>query len=87
MTKKEMTSELARGGYSPFLQTVVGSIVNAQAWVCKAGHRPLVFFLYRTDTEEVVDLDNLPQEEENPSDVFAFLEDFENSVFLPGQTA
>ena len=87
MTKKEMTSELAKGGYSLFLQTVVGSIVNAQAWVCKADSKPLVFILYRKDTEEVVDLNHLPQEEKNLSDVFAFLEDFKDSVFMPGKTA
>jgi hypothetical protein len=87
MTKQEMTSALAKEGYSPFLQTVVGSLVNAQTLVCKAGSKPLVFILYRKDTDEVVHFRNLPREEEKPADILAFVEDFRDSLFLPAETA
>lgn len=86
MTKAEIASELAKGGYSPFLQTVVGSIVNAQAWVCKTDRRPLVFVLYRRDTGEVVHLNSLPQEEEKACEILAFVADFQGSLFLPEET-
>lgn len=81
MTRTEITAELTRNGYRPFLETAVGSVTAAEAWTGSPAGKPLVILLYRKDTGEMVDLDNLPEEEENGPDISAFVDDFKESVF------
>jgi hypothetical protein len=81
MTKDQITADLARDGYQPFLKSAVGTVVRAEAWAHKAGIRPLVILLCRHDTGEIVDIDALPGDEEKQPDVLAFLDDFRESVF------
>jgi hypothetical protein len=81
MTKEQITADLARDGYQPFLKSAVGSVVSAEAWAHKTGSRPLVILLCRHDTGEMVDIDALPGDEDKEPDVLAFLDDFRDSVF------
>ncbi len=81
MTKTEITAELTKNGYRPFMETAVGSVTAAEAWTGSPTGKPLVILLYRKDTGEIVDLDNLPEEEENVPDISAFVDDFRESVF------
>lgn len=81
MTKTEITAELTRNGYRPFMDTAVGSVTAAEAWTGSPTGKPLVILLYRKDTGEIVDLENLPEEEENGPDISAFVDDFRESVY------
>lgn len=83
MTKEQITHELSQDGYRPFLQTVVGSVIQAETWVHSPGHRPVVILLCRKDTGEMVDVNNLPEDEDRETDVLAFLDDFRERVFQP----
>ncbi len=76
-----MVAELTQNGYQPFLRPFLGSVVTAEAWTSRCRPLPLVIILYRKDTEEVVDLHNIPDDEENRSDIMAFLDDFGERVF------
>ncbi len=76
-----MTDELRNDGYKLFMQTAVGSVVHAEAWVSKPEPRPMVIVLYRRDTGEAVDPNHLPDDEKKRPDVFAFLNDFRRSQF------
>lgn len=81
MTRQQVVSDLAQDGYQPFLTPFVGSVVTAEAWTSKERAKRMVIILYRKDTGEMVDLQNLPDDEENRSDMDAFLDDFRESVF------
>jgi len=81
MTREQVISQLARDGYRPFLRPFNGSVVTAEAWASKQRDKRLVIIFYRKDTEEMVDLGNLPEEEELKPDIDAFLDDFQDSVF------
>jgi hypothetical protein len=81
MTRQQVVSALAQDGYQPFLVPFVGSVVTAEAWTSKERAKRMVIILYRKDTGEMIDLHNLPADEEKRSDMDAFLDDFRESVF------
>jgi hypothetical protein len=81
MTRKQVVATLAQDGYQPFLRPFVGSVVAAEAWASKERAKRMVIILYRKDTGEMIDMHNLPDDEENRSDMDAFLDDFRESVF------
>jgi len=83
ITRQQITTELERDGYQPFLRTVVGSVVNAEAWTHRPGTKRMVIVLYRKDTGELFDRNNIPDDEKNRPDLIAFLDDFGQSVFCP----
>lgn len=72
---------MARDGYQPFMRPFMGSVITAEAWANKARDKRMVIVLYRKDTDEIVDLHNLPEDEENRLDIDAFVDDFRDSVF------
>ncbi len=84
MTRQEVISELAQEGYQPLCGPFMGSVVTAEAWTSRAKDKRLVIILYRSDTGEMVDLHDLPEDEENRPDVEAFIDDFRESVFRAG---
>lgn len=81
MTRQQVVAALAQDGYQPFLRPFVGSVVTAEAWASKEREKRMVIILYRKDTGEMIDAHNLPEDEENRSDMDAFLDDFRDSVF------
>jgi len=83
MTRNEVIAELTRNGYQPFLRPFLGTVVTAEAWASRGRPQPLVIILYRKDTEEVVDVRNIPEDDEHRSEVMAFLDDFGERVFRP----
>lgn len=83
MNRREVISELAHYGYQPFMRPLTGSVITAEAWTSNIKDRRMVIILFRTDTGEMVDLHNLPDDEENRQDVEAFIDDFRESVFRP----
>jgi hypothetical protein len=87
MTRQEVISELAQDGYQPFMRPLTGSVVTAEAWTSRAKDKRLVIILYRSDTGEMVDLHDLPEDEVNRPDVEAFIDDFRESVFRPDREA
>jgi hypothetical protein len=87
MTRNEVVAELSENGYHPFLRPFLGSVVTAEAWTTRGRRQPLVIILYRKDTEEVVDLGNIPEDEEHRSEVMAFLDDFGERIFRPYKSA
>ncbi|MFH0821835.1 MAG: hypothetical protein V2B18_03730 [Pseudomonadota bacterium] len=83
ITREEVRAELTRDGYQPFLKTIIGSVIDAEAWTIKSGSKPTVIILYRRDTGEVVDPGSIPEDEQSPSELMAFLDDFGERVFRP----
>jgi hypothetical protein len=83
MTRQEVISELAQDGYQPFMRPFMGSVVTAEAWTSRTKDKRLVIILYRSDTGEMVDVHDLPEDEKNRPDVEAFIDDFRESVFRP----
>ena len=81
MTRQQVVADLARDGYQPFMRPFTGSVITAEAWANKARDKRMVIVLYRKDTDEIVDLHNLPDDEENRPDIAAFVDDFRDSVF------
>jgi hypothetical protein len=59
----------------------MGSVITAEAWANKARDKRLVIVLYRKDTDEIVDVHNLPEDEEQRPDIDAFVDDFKENVF------
>jgi hypothetical protein len=80
MNRQEVISELARQGYQLFMRPITGSVVTAEAWTSRMKNKRLVIILFRTDTGEMVDALNLPDDEERRQDVEAFVDDFRESV-------
>ena len=87
--RAKLAEELKNDGYKLFMQTVVGSVVNAEAWVSRPTRRPMVIVLYRRDTGEAVDPTRIPDDESRLPDVCAFMNDFRKSEFRhrPGAMA
>ncbi|HMK36622.1 MAG TPA: hypothetical protein VK463_16230 [Desulfomonilaceae bacterium] len=83
MTRQEVIAELAHNGYQPFMRPITGSVITAEAWTSRARDKRLVILLFRNDTEEMMDLHDIPEDEENRPDVEAFIEDFRENVFRP----
>ncbi len=83
MTRQEVISDLTQDGYQPFMRPFTGSVIMAEAWASRAKDKRLVIILYRSDTGEMVDLHDLPEDEENRPDVEAFIDDFRENVFRP----
>ncbi len=81
MNRRQVATELMQEGYHPFLRPFSGSVVTAEAWTSNEKHKRLIIILYRNDTEEIVDLLNLPDDEEKKPDIEAFIDDFRESVF------
>lgn len=63
------------------MRPFMGSVITAEAWASKARNKRMVIVLYRKDTEEIVDVHNLPADEEQRPDIDAFLDDFKENVF------
>ncbi len=80
-TRAKLADDLRNDGYKLFMQTVVGSVINAEAWVSGPHRRPMVIVLYRRDTGEAVDPSRIPDDESRLPDVFAFMNDFRKSEF------
>lgn len=81
VTRDQITDRLKQDGYRPFLKTVVGSLVKAEAWTHGQARKRTVIVLYREDTGEVVDGNNIPDDEQRRHDLIAFMDDFRESVF------
>lgn len=59
----------------------MGSVIAAEAWTSRVGLKPLVIILYHRDTGELVDVNNIPEDEEMCPDILAFLDDFGERVY------
>jgi hypothetical protein len=81
MTRQQVVTELARDGYQPFMRPFMGSVITAEAWANRAKDKRMVIILYRKDTDEIVDLHNLPEDEDKRPDIDAFVDDFKDNVF------
>ena len=83
MRKQEVITELTKEGYKLFLKPFAGSVLEAEAWANTARDKKLVILLYRRDTHEMVDSSNLPDDEQNKTDIEAFVDDFQERIFRP----
>jgi hypothetical protein len=83
MRKQEVIKELAKEGYKLFLRPFTGSVLEAEAWANSARDKKLVIILYRRDTDEMIDSRNLPDDEQDRTDIEAFVDDFEDRIFRP----
>jgi hypothetical protein len=83
MRREHIVTKLAESGYRYFSRPFTGSVLTAEAWASNVKNKKLVIFLYRHDTDELIDLYDLPQEEENKPEIEAFLDDFQERVFRP----
>ncbi|AFM24009.1 hypothetical protein [Desulfomonile tiedjei] len=83
MRREHIVTKLVESGYRFFSRPFTGSVLTAEAWASNLKNKKLVIFLYRHDTDELIDLYDLPQEEENRPEIEAFLDDFQERVFRP----
>jgi hypothetical protein len=83
MNRNDITMQLTDKGYEPFLRPFLGSLIVAEAWANKSPRKKTVIFLYRKDTEDLIDLNELPSDEENILEVNAFVDDFRASIYRP----